>query len=426
MTYIRAHVPPEDGGISKTAIFEHLGDLFSRLQSDGYGLEKVLAVPPDITRLHSGSGEVLAEVYRHLEDRLTDVLPAVGTHVPMSEREIARMYPEIPTSVFRPHDFRRDVVNLGTIDAAFIEQQSEGKLSFEWPAQISRMIAAREHDLVLSIGQVVPHEVIGMANHSKNLFVGTGGAEAIHKSHYLGAVYGMERIMGIADTPVRRVLDRAADSFTGDLNIVYVLTVVAPGTDGHPVITGLFAGSGTECFYEASKLARRYNVVRLDRAPETVVVSLDPETYHSTWVGNKAIYRTRKAIADAGSLYIHAPGVTVFGEDTEIDRLIRSYGYCGTEAVLQAVARDPELSTQLSAAAHLIHGSSDGRFSVTWAPSGLAKEEIESVGYKYSDPDAIAERFRIPELKDGWNTVDGEEVFYISQPGLGLWEADRS
>ncbi|MFP4509159.1 MAG: lactate racemase domain-containing protein [Spirochaetota bacterium] len=425
MTYIRAHVPPEDGGISKTAIFEHLGELLSSLQSDGYGLETVLAVPPDITRLHSGSGEVLAEVYRHLGNRLTDVLPAVGTHVPMSAGEIARMYPDIPASLFRPHDFRRDVVNLGSIDAAFIEEQSEGKLSFEWPAQISRMVAAREHDLVLSIGQVVPHEVIGMANHSKNLFVGTGGAEAIDKSHYLGAVYGMERIMGIADTPVRRVLDRAADSFTGDLNVVYILTVVAPGPEGHPVITGLFAGSGTECFYEASELARKYNVVHLDRAPETVVVSLDPETYHSTWVGNKAIYRTRKAIADAGSLYIHAPGVKVFGEDTEIDRLIRRYGYCGTEAVLDAVDRESELSTQLSAAAHLIHGSSEGRFSVTWAPDGLAKEEIESVGYQYSDPDTLAERFRIPELKDGWNTVNGEEVFYISQPGLGLWEADR-
>ncbi len=425
MTYLRVHIPPENGGLGAQDLAEHLGVLFSKLESDGYGLDRVMAVPPDITRLHSGSGEVLAEVYRHLGERLTDVLPAVGTHVPMSSREIRRMYPDIPESLFRPHDFRRDVVTLGTIEPSFIEEQSEGKLSFEWPAQVSKRVAAREHDLVLSIGQVVPHEVIGMANHAKNLFVGTGGADAIDKSHYLGAVYGMERIMGLADTPVRRVLDRAANEFTGDMNIVYVLTVVAPGNDGHPVITGLFAGTGTDCFYEASRLARIYNVVKLDRAPETVVVSLDPETYHSTWVGNKAIYRTRKAIASGGSLYIYAPGVAVFGEDAEIDRLIRKYGYCGTEAVLEAVARKDELGNQLSAAAHLIHGSSDGRFSVTWGPAGLAKDEIESVGYSYASPEALAERFRIPELTDGWNQVDGEEIFYVSQPGLGLWEADR-
>ncbi len=425
MTYLHTHIPPEDGGIQVSHMSELIFGLLSRLASDGYSLDRVLAIPPDITRLHSGSGDVLAEVFRHLGPRLTDVLPAVGTHVPMKAQEIERMYPGIPKSLFRPHDFRNDVVTLGSLEPSFIEEQSEGKLSFSWPAQLSRRIAAREHGLVLSIGQVVPHEVIGMANHAKNIFVGTGGAEAIDKSHYLGAVYGMERIMGVADTPVRRVLDRAGELFTADLHIVYVLTVVAPGADGHPVITGLYAGNDSECFYEAAELSRRYNVVRLDRAPRTVVVSLDPETYHSTWVGNKAIYRTRKAIADGGSLYIHAPGVEVFGEDSEIDRLIRAYGYCGTERVLQAVEDNNELQTQLSAAAHLIHGSTEGRFSVTWAPRGLAKEEIESVGYQYADPDELASRLSIESLKDGWNVVDGEDVYYISQPGLGLWEAER-
>lgn len=401
-----------------------LGDLLASLGEHGYDLSRVMAVPPDITRFHSGSGEVMAACAEHLGDRLTDVLPAVGTHVPMTEAEIRRMYPGVPRERFRAHNFRTDVVTLGTIGADFIEEQSEGKLSFDWPAQVSRRIAAREHGLVLSIGQVVPHEVVGMANHAKNIFVGTGGALAINRSHYLGAVYGMERIMGVADTPVRRVLNKAAREFTADIPIVYVLTVVAPDAQGHPAIIGLYAGDDEECFYRAAELARKHNVNRIDRAPHTLVVSLDPDSYRSTWLGNKSIYRTRKAIATGGALYVHAPGIHQFGEDAEIDKLIRRFGYCGTEAVLQAVESGGDLAENLSAAAHLIHGSSEGRFSITYATGRLDRTEVEQVGYNYADPEKLSRRFDIPNLSDGWNTVGGEDIYYISQPGLGLWEAD--
>ncbi len=401
-----------------------LEKLVEELQGAGYDLTSVLAIPPDITRLHSGSGEVLGILADLLGESLREVIPAVGTHLPMTEPEIRRMYPDVSPELFQPHNFRTDVVTLGSIESAFIQKQSEGKLSFEYPVQVSRRIASGEHGTILSIGQVVPHEVVGMANHAKNIFVGTGGAEAINLSHYLGAVYGMERIMGVADTPVRRVLNRAAREFTGEIPIVYVLTVVGPGYDGHPEIKGLYAGDDEDCFYRAAELSRHYNVTRLKKAPPTVVVSLDPETYRSTWLGNKAIYRTRKAIATGGDLFIYAPGVHQFGEDPEIDRLIRKYGYCGTDNVLETVAREPDLAGNLSAAAHLIHGSSEGRFSVTYGAGHLQRREVENAGYHYMDPDTMAERFRTADLKDGWNTVDGEDVYYISQPGLGLWEAD--
>jgi nickel-dependent lactate racemase len=422
-----------------------LKDLLENLADSGYALDRVLAVPPDITRLHSGSGEVLSTLADILGDRLSEVIPAVGTHAPMTEREIRRMYPGVPMSRFRNHNYRTDVDTLGSIDAAFIEEQSEGKLSFEWPAQISRRITSRDHGLVLSIGQVVPHEVAGMANHAKNIFIGTGGAEAISRSHYLGAVYGMERIMGVADNPVRRVLNRAAREFTGDLPIVYILTVVGTGSSANPpddassppdppadavaspgetpCIVGLFAGDDEECFYQAAELSRKHNVIPLERAPATVVVSLDPESYRSTWLGNKAIYRTRKAIADGGELFVYAPGVREFGEDPEIDRLIRSHGYCNTENVLAAVDGGGDLAGNLGAAAHLIHGSTEGRFSVTYAPGHLDRTEIEGVGYRYADPKELAARFRFSGLRDGWNDVGGREIYFISQPGLGLWEA---
>ena len=120
---------------------------------------------------------------------------------------------DTPPALFRTHDWQTDLATLGEVPAAFIREQSEGKLDFTWPAQVNKWLVEGGFDLILSIGQVVPHEVIGMASHAKNVLIGTGGAVGIGRSHYLGAVYGMERIMGRADTPVRRVLNYASRPF---------------------------------------------------------------------------------------------------------------------------------------------------------------------------------------------------------------------
>jgi hypothetical protein len=276
-------------------------------------------------------------------------------------------------------------------------------------------------DLILSIGQVVPHEVAGMANYNKNVFVGTGGPLGIHRSHFLGAVYGMERIMGRADNPVRRVLNYAADHFARQLPIVYALTVVGREESGRLATRGLFVGDDVQCFEQAAALSARVNIQTMDRPIRKAVVFLDPDEFHSTWLGNKAIYRTRMALADGAELLVLAPGVREFGEDAAIDALIRKYGYRGTPATLAAVASDGELADCLGAAAHLIHGSSEGRFTVTYSPGGLSKEEVESVGFGYAAPDDMMARYDPAKLADGYNTVEGEEVFFISNPGLGLW-----
>jgi hypothetical protein len=164
----------------------------------------------------------------------------------------------------------------------------------------------------------------------------------------------------------------------------------------------------------------------LDQPLEKVVVYLDPTEFKSTWLGNKSIYRTRMAIADKGELIVLAPALKEFGEDKEIDRLIRKYGYFGTPATLKACDENEELRNNLSAAAHLIHGSSEGRFSVTYCPGkgaeNLTKAEIESVGFTYGDIDAMTAKYNLAQLKDGYNTLpDGEEIYYISNPALGLW-----
>jgi nickel-dependent lactate racemase len=339
----------------------------------------------------------------------------------MTADEIGTMFGEVPIGLFREHDWRAGLATLGEVPAAFIRDQSEGKLDFPWPAQVNRLLVEGGFDLILSIGQVVPHEVIGMANHNKNVFVGTGGMEAICKSHYLGAVYGMERMMGRADTPVRRVLDYASDHFARSLPIVYVLTVVGKDASGALVTRGLFIGDDKECFARAAELSLKVNFVMLDREIRKAVVYLDPAEFRSTWLGNKAIYRTRMALADGAELIVLAPGVKEFGEDRGIDKLIRKYGYAGTPAVLNAVAGSDDLACNLSAAAHLIHGSSEGRFSITYCPGSLTKAEVEGVGFQYASLDEMTRKYNPAALTDGYNWIGDEEVFYVSNPALGLW-----
>ncbi len=383
--------------------------------------KRVLVVPPDFTRMHSQSGVLTELAWEYYGDALKDVLPALGTHKAMTDHEIATMFGKTPRELFRVHDWRNDIVTLGEVPGEFMLEVSEGKLDYSWPAQVNKLLRDGGHDLILSIGQVVPHEVVGMANGNKNIFVGTGGVMGIHRSHFLGAVYGMERMMGRADTPVRRVLNYASEHFAKEMPIVYVQTVVGKNAAGKLVIRGMYVGDDAECFERAAALSLKVNFLMMDREIKKAVVFLDPHEFRSTWLGNKSVYRTRMALADGAELIVLAPGVHEFGEDGAIDALIRKYGYCGTPATLEAVKNDPALAGNLSAAAHLIHGSSEGRFTIRYCPGHLTREEIEAAHFEYGDLKEYTAKYDPETLKDGWNVVDGEEIFYISNPGLGLW-----
>lgn len=396
----------------KTGLYEALDKLGDK--------KKVLAIPPDITRFYSQAGVLTRYAWQYYEDRMTDVLPALGTHYAMTDDEIRRMFGDMPKELFRVHNWRDDVVTLGEVPGEYVSEVSEGKVSFSWPAQVNKLLVEGGFDLMLSVGQVVPHEVIGMANYNKNIFVGTGGSEGINKSHFLGAAYGMERIMGRADTPVRRVLNYASDHFAAEMPIVYVLTVIESTEEGMK-IRGLFIGDDIECYQKAAELSFKVNFEMVSKPLKKAVVYLEPEEFKSTWLGNKSIYRTRMAMADGGELIVLAPGLKEFGEDGEIDKLIRKYGYVGTEKVLELVEQNEDLRNNLGAAAHLIHGSTEGRFKVTYCPVNITREEIESVNFNYGDINTMMKRYNPEKLKDGFNMVDGEEVFYISNPGMGLW-----
>lgn len=384
--------------------------------------KKVLIIPPDYTRYHSRAGEITTHIYNFYKDKVKDILPALGTHYAMKDAEIEHMFKGVPKDLFRVHDWRNDVVTVGKVPGSFVSEITNGLLDYDWPAQLNKLIWSGGHDLILSVGQVVPHEVIGMANYNKNIFVGTGGSEGINKSHFVGAVYGMEKVMGRADNPVRKLLNYASENFTKNLPIVYIHTVVGRDSQTNKLVTrGLFIGDDYSVFTKAAELSLKVNFTMLDKPLKKVVVYLDPSEFKSTWLGNKSIYRTRMALADNGELIVLAPGLKEFGEDKEIDRLIRKYGYRGTPQTLKSLKENKELENNLSAAAHLIHGSSEGRFSITYCPEHISKEEIESVNFKYTPLKEMIKKYNPEKLVDGFNTVDGEEIFYISNPAIGLW-----
>ena len=387
--------------------------------------KRVLILPPDFTRFHSKAGFITNVCYHFYADRgaEVDILPTLGTHRPMTEAEAGEMFGDIPFARFFAHFWRTDVVKIGEVPSAFLSEITEGLWTESIEVEVNRRVMDPCYDLILSPGQVVPHEVIGMANHSKNVFIGVGGAEMINKSHMVGAVYGMERMMGRDFTPVRRVLDYALAHFLADRPLLFLLTVTtAPG--GETATHGLFAGRERDALEAAIALAQQKNIDFVEHGIQKCVVYLDPSEFHSTWLGNKAIYRARMAVANDGELLILAPGVETFGEDAQVDALIRKYGYCGRTSVL-ALFQNPacaDLRANMGAAAHLIHGSSDGRFTVTYAVQPNMRGQIDSVHFHSADVNEMLRRYDPSKLVYGTNTLpDGEEIFFIPNPALGLW-----
>lgn len=378
--------------------------------------KKTYLVVPDITRYHSKSGEIACVIYDYLKNK-SDVylIIALGTHEGMTKEEAKKMYPNCPYDRIINHNFRNDVAKIGVVPKEFVKKVSDNLCDFPIDVEINKLILDGD-PLVISIGQVVSHEVVGMANGNKNLFVGVGGNSMINSSHFLGAVCDMEKIMGRDHSAVREVFDYAEKNFLEKVNHHYILDVISNGK-----IVGLFIGKTRKTFEEAVKLSQSENIIYLYKPIKKVIVNLPKEEYKSTWLGNKSVYRTRLAIEDGGELIVLGEGIERFGEDKEIDRLIREYGYVGRDKVLKLASEKEDLKQNLSAAAHLIHGSSNGRFKITYAVKKLTKNEVEGVNFCYAPYDEIMEKYKVNELKEGENIVCNEEIFYIKNPAVGLW-----
>ncbi|MEM9365069.1 MAG: lactate racemase domain-containing protein [Planctomycetota bacterium] len=418
-TYVR--MGDENASLTTDDLRKALQDTFEAIGTR----KRVLLLPPDATRLFSRAGELTVLCRELLGDAVTHIMPALGTHSPMPAEQLDMMFPGVPHDLFFPHRWRDDVVELGKVDADFVAGVTEGAYQKPWPAEVNRLLVEGGHDLIFSLGQVVPHEVIGMANYNKNVFVGTGGQNGINQSHYLSAMVGIDETLGVADSPLRRILNHAQDQFCQEMPLLYALTVIEQVDDGTKHTRGLFIGDDHDTFFAAAELARRVNITFLDHPPEHVVAYLDPHEFKSTWLGNKAIYRTRKAIANGGRLTVLGPAVEEFGEDPRIDALIRKYGYRTKAEVMGLVEDNADLAADPSAAAHLVHGSPENRFEVVYAAGKLTAEEIASVGFTPGDLASLLNRYDVGALTDGFHKdQDGSEFYYVSNPALGLWEAD--
>jgi nickel-dependent lactate racemase len=396
----------------------------------GTGARRVLLVPPDQTRLHSRAGEIVAQLAGLLESQVdrVEVMPALGTHQPLGPTESRLMFGDaIDPARLLHHRWRDDVTTVGELSADEVDEVVGRPLGLALPFAVNRALVDGSYDLVVSVGQVVPHEVAGFGGYTKHISIGLGGPETIQRSHFFSAVHGIEQTLGRIDAPVRALLDRGFDRFLEQrCRVLYVLTVVEARPDG-PILRGVFVGeggtrsAGGDAFRAAAALSAEVNIKTVETPFRRCVAYLDPVEYRSTWLGNKAIYRTRLAMAEGGELFIVAPGLSRFGEDPLMDALIRRHGYRGREAALAAMAADPELAANLAAVAHLIHGSTEDRFTVTYAPGPqLSRAEVEGVGFRYLALDEALERFPL-DTQEPRDAFDGEPFTYLPNPGLGLW-----
>lgn len=389
--------------------------------------KRILLVPPDITRCYSYGGVITAWLYHRLcPGAFVRIMPALGTHRAMSRGEQIRFFGEnIPENVFLYHDWRRDTVEIGTVPGAYCEKVSGGRYRDHIKVEVNRCLADGNYDLILSIGQVVPHEVIGMSNYTKNILVGLGGRSMINGTHMLGALCNLETIMGNAESPVRAVFDYGETHFLGEMPLAYILTV-AGKQEEQTVVHGIFTGASRKVYEHAAALAEKRCITRVERRARKVVAYLEPEEFSTTWVGNKAIYRTRMLIEDGGELLVIAPGVKAFGENPEVDALIRRYGYKGTPYTMKLL-KEGAFPDSAMVPAHMIHSSSEGRFRITYAvdPENIPEADIIGAGYGYMDVKEALDRYPVETMEDGWQTMaDGEEVYLVKTPALGLWKAE--
>lgn len=418
------YITEEANGIGR----EHLERAIDDMLQQFPGLGKVLIIPPDYTRCYSYAGIITQILYSKLGEGVhVDVMPALGTHMPMDEEELDKFFGNVvPRDRILVHHWQTDTVRLGYVPAEYCAEISDGAFPEQIDVEVNHLLVDGGYDVIFSVGQVVPHEVVGMANYSKNIFVGTGGREMINKSHMLSAICGMEQALGVTDSPARKLYDYAQQSFVdGKIPMVYLQTVTT-NAGSQVTLHGLYIGESRKPFEMAAALAQKLNIVHVGRKAKKVVAYLEPTELKTTWVGNKGIYRTRMIVEDGGDLVLLAPGIRAFGENAEMDAMTRKYGYAGTEQILD-LYRQGAFEGKLMAAAHLIQGSSDGRFRITYAtdPKLMSREDIESVGYQWADYNEISRRYDPKTLQEGWNILpDGEEIYFVGTPALGLWKCD--
>jgi lactate racemase len=356
--------------------------------------ERVLAIIPDRTR--DDNTHVLfpiaSDFLRKRGVAAFDVLVAQGTHPPMSE---AQKLLKIGGTDFDGHlfdhrwDEPEELITLGELSAATVRELTGGLIEQSIPVSINKLLAPGTYATVIVFGATVPHEVAGFAGGAKYFFPGVAGPELTHTTHWLGALAGIENIIGRVETPTRRLIEAATELISA--RIISLNTVVSREANGELVTYALFAGEIRDAFRRAAEVSRQVHIRYTGRKYKKVIALLDPH-YDELWVGGKASYKLGAIIKEGGELIIYAPHLTKLSETH--GTLIEKYGYAPLESVRDMLGVSPELRENLCIAAHLAHVTYAGRldaegrivprYRITMA-SGLDEETCRRVNLGYLD-----------------------------------------
>jgi nickel-dependent lactate racemase len=356
--------------------------------------ERVLAIIPDKTRDDNTDFlfPVAADFLARRGVASFDLLVAQGTHPAMSE---GQKLSKIGAADFsgRLFDHRWDepeeLIVLGELSAATVRELTRGLIEQPVPVSVNKLLAPGVYDTVLVFGATVPHEVAGFAGGAKYFFPGVAGPELTHMTHWLGALAGIENIIGEVETPTRKLIEAAADLIAA--RVISINSVVSRNANGELITYALFAGEICEAFRRAAEVSRRVHIRYTGRKYKTVVALLDPH-YDEMWVGGKASYKLGAIVEDGGELIIYAPHLTKLSETH--GALIEKYGYAPLESVRDMLGASQELRENLCIAAHLAHVAYAGRmdelgrivprYRITMA-TGIDEETCKRVNLGYLD-----------------------------------------
>lgn len=379
---------------------------------------RILVLVPDATRT-CPLGMVFRALHARLKGRARriSVLFALGTHPPMTrqamlqrlELDEADMAGRFRDVELHNHawDDPRALATVGRLDAATVAEATEGRFEMDLDVQVNRLI--HEHDLLLILGPVFPHEVVGFSGGNKYIFPGISGPEFLNFFHWLGAVITNRRIIGVMDTPVRRVLDRAAALLPIERR-AFCMVVEKEG------LAGLFFGTPEASWREAAHLSAKLHIKRVPR-PYHLVLSRAPLMYDELWVGGKCMYKLEPAVAMGGELIIYAPHIheisLVHG------RLLREIGYHVRDYFLAQWDRFKHYPWGVLA--HSTHVKGDGTYvdgverpnvNVVLA-TGIPEDVCRAINLGYRDPASI----RIEDFQGR----EDEGVLYVPKAGEILY-----
>src|SRR5215203_2404323 len=315
---------------------------------------RVLAIIPDKTR-DDNTHLLFPIANEFLMNRgvaAFDALVAQGTHPPMSQ---AQKLAKIGDTDFhgRLYDHRWDqpdeLVTIGELSAERVRELTGGLIEQAVPVSINKLLEPENYDTVLVFGATVPHEVAGFAGGAKYFFPGVAGPELTHTTHWLGALAGIENIIGQVETPTRHLIEAAAAFVPTP---VIALTTVSTRDQSGFKTRALFAGDLRGTVRRAAEVSQQVHVRYTGRRYKRVVALLD-DHYDELWVGGKASYKLGGIIERGGELIIYAPHLSAISATH--GALIEKYGYAPLERVRDMVEGSDELRANLCVAAHLAH-----------------------------------------------------------------------